>query len=75
MRILLQDNSTGKYFQGPDKWTQNPQRAVDFRFIDRALNYVETWGLREVQLAFAFDDPPSVTSVPLENTVLRYSAV
>jgi hypothetical protein len=75
MRILLQDNRSGHYFQGPDKWTPNPARGVDFRFIDRALNYIETWGLKDVRLAFAFDDPPSVTAVPLEKTALQFSAV
>lgn len=75
MRILLQDNATGQYFQGLDKWTRNPERGVDFRFIDRALNYIETWGLKNVQIAFAFDDPPSVTTVPLEKTALCFSAV
>jgi hypothetical protein len=75
MRILLRHIGTGMYFQGPDKWTCDPVRACDFHFIDRALSYIETWELKSVELAFAFDDPPSVTAVPLERTSLQYSAV
>jgi hypothetical protein len=74
MKTLLRHTKTGLFFQGPDKWTDNPDRAYDFRFIDRALQYVEAWELKEVELAFAFDDPQSVTTVSLEKTVLRYAA-
>lgn len=74
MRILLRHVRSGLFLIGPDKWTGDPQQAFDFKFIDRALSYTETWGLKEVELAFAFDDPPSVTSVSLEKTAVRYSA-
>ncbi len=75
MRTLLRHTRTGLYFQGPDKWTDKPERACDFRFNDRALQYVETWGLGEVELAFAFDDPQTVTTLPLEKTSQWQAAV
>jgi len=74
MKTLLRHIGTGKYFQGPDKWTSDARSAYDFRFIDRALRYVQTWEMKEVELAFAFDDPESVTTVPLERTELQYAA-
>jgi hypothetical protein len=74
MRTLLRHIGTGLYFQGPDKWTHSLEQAYDFRFIDRAVQYVETWELKEVELAFAFEDPPGVRTVPLDKTNPHYAA-
>jgi len=72
MKTLLRKIPTGLYFQGPDQWTTNPIDARDFQSIDRALEFVRTWKLQEVELAFAFGDQ-QVTAVPLEKTALPYS--
>jgi hypothetical protein len=74
MRTLLRNTTTGLYLQGDGKWTDNPESALDFRFIDRALSYVNTWKLRQMEVAFAFEDLPEITSVPLERVSLRFSA-
>ena len=74
MRILLRHTRTGLYFEGPSRWTKDVEQAYDFRFIDHALQYAETWQLKGVELAFAFDDPACVTVVPLEHTTLRRAA-
>ncbi len=74
MRTLLRHTGTGLYFQGLDKWTSDPDRAYDFRFIDRAVEFVDTWTLTEVELAFAFDDPQTITTVPLDRTAYRQAA-
>jgi hypothetical protein len=60
---LLRDTRTGLYFQAAEKWTDKPSRACDFHFIDRALPFVETWGLQDVELVFGFKEPDSVTTV------------
>ena len=73
MRTLLRNTVTGLYFQGPDLWTSDPTAARDFKMIDRALNFVETWSLRDMELAFAFRDFNHVTGVPFEKIALRYS--
>jgi hypothetical protein len=73
MRTLLRNTATGLFFQGPDKWTSDPVEALDFKMIDRALNFVETWSLRDMELAFAFKNRRQVTAVPLEKMALRYS--
>jgi hypothetical protein len=74
MKTLLRHTRTGLYFQGPDKWTSNPQSAYDFRFVDRALQYVEIWELKQVELAFSFEDPHSVTMVSCDKTALHFVA-
>ena len=73
MRTLLRKIPTGLFFQGPDKWTSNPVEALNFKSIDRALEFVQTWQMKEVELAFAFNDAASITLVPLEKMATTYS--
>lgn len=73
MRTLLRNTATGLYFEGPDKWTSDPARALDFKMIDRAIDFIETWRLRDMELAFAFRDYHHVTGVPLERIAVKYS--
>jgi hypothetical protein len=72
MTTLLRKTDSGLYNQGPDKWTKDPVRALDFRFIDLALRYAKTWSLRDVELAFMFDNPNEVTGMPLERAAMAY---
>ncbi len=73
MRTLLRNTATGLYFQGPDKWTSDPAQALDFKMIDRAIQFIETWSLRDMELAFAFRGYNQVTGVPIEKISLKYS--
>jgi hypothetical protein len=73
MRTLLRNTTTGLYFQGPDKWTSDPAEALDFKMIDRAINFIETWSLKDMELAFGFRDAQNVTAVPPEKIALGYS--
>ena len=73
MRTLLRNTATGLYFEGPDKWTSDPACALDFKMIDRAIDFIETWRLRDMELAFAFRDYHYVTGVPLERIAVKYS--
>ena len=36
MRVLLQNSETKLYFAGPNEWTEDSTKAVDFEHIDRA---------------------------------------
>jgi hypothetical protein len=72
MKTLLRRVESGLYFQGPDRWTGDPRKALNFKSIDRALQFVEQWALKNVELAFAFEED-AVTGVPLEKIGLRYS--
>jgi len=73
MRTLLRKVSTGLYFQGPDRWTEDPTEAHNFKMIDRALDFIHKWNLDDMELAFAFDDPEDITRVPIDKMELRYS--
>jgi len=72
MRTLLRRVSSGMYFQAADQWTPDPDQAHNFRSIDRALEFVRTWKLRGVELAFAFQNSDSVTTAPVEETSPDY---
>ena len=69
----MRNTATGLYFQGPDKWTSDPGQALDFKMIDRALDFIDTWRLKDMELAFAFRGARHVTAVPVEKIALRYS--
>jgi hypothetical protein len=73
MKTLLRKIPSGLYFQGPDQWTSNPSEGFNFKSIDRALQFIETWRLTDVELAFAFSRPNTVTRVPLDRMATRYS--
>ena len=73
MRTLLRNTATGLYFQGPDRWTSDPAQARDFKMIDRALDFIDTFRLKDMELAFAFRGARHVTAVPVEKIALRYS--
>ena len=73
MRTLLRNTATGLYFQGPDMWTSDPKQALDFKLIDRALSFIETWRLKDMELAFAFRKYNHVTGVPVERIGLKFS--
>jgi hypothetical protein len=47
--------------------------ALDFKMIDRAINFIQTWSLKDMELAFAFRGANNVTAVPPEKIALHYS--
>jgi len=69
MKTLLRNVATGLYFQGPDKWTGDAADARDFKAIDRAIDFIRTWKLDGVELAFAFRGTNQVTFVRVEEIV------
>ena len=73
MRTVLRKVHNGLYFQGPDQWTNNPAQAFDFKLIDRALQFVEKWELKDVEVAFCFKDQHCVTGVSREKIGMGYS--
>ncbi len=73
MRTLLRKIPTGLFFQGPDRWTRNPAEAFNFKSIDRAVEFVQKWNLKEVELAFGFKGSRSVTKVPMERITVGFA--
>lgn len=74
MRTLLRHTETGLYFQGPEKWTANPDVGYDFRFVERARQFVQVWQLEQVEVAFVFEDPQSISTLSLERGQLKHAA-
>ena len=74
MRTLLRHTETGLFFQGPDKWTCNTDIAYDFRFAERARQFVRTWELQNVEVSFVFEDWQSVSNLPLNTAELSAAA-
>jgi hypothetical protein len=73
MRTILRKSKLQLFFQGPDKWTSDPQRAFNFKSIDRALRFIEQWRLKDVEVAFAFRDRKDVTRVPMDKVTVGYA--
>ena len=73
MKTLLRRISNGLFFEGPDKWTDNAAQGLNFRSIDRALGFINTYKLQDVELAFTFDDSETVTCAPLEKIAVPFS--
>jgi hypothetical protein len=73
VKTLLRRVSTGLYFQGPDKWTDDPAHAHNFKVIDRALEFIDRWKMKDVELAFAFNDFGQVKRVPIEKASAGYT--
>jgi len=73
MRTLLRKASSGLFFQGPDHWTNNPDAGLNFKSIDRALEFVRTYKLEGVEVAFAFRNSSAVTTAPVEKLELKYT--
>jgi hypothetical protein len=75
MKILIRHKQSGLFAQGPDKWTDDPERAVDFRFLDRAITYVQIWRLQEAEVAFVYEnDLSQVIPISMEKAALRCTA-
>ncbi len=74
MKILLRNKASGLYFEAPGVWTDRLEWALDFRFVDRALNYAESWALADVEIAFFWDDPLTVELMPLDRAALQCAA-
>ena len=74
MRTLLRHTATGLYFQGPEKWTPSTEIAYDFRFIERAKDFVKVWQLEDVEVVFAFDDTQSVSTSSWDQVQLSSAA-
>jgi hypothetical protein len=73
MRTLLQNCSSGLYFEGPDQWTTNPDKAFNFKSIDHALEFINKWKLKSVEVVFAFRGGHHVQRVPKEKLLARYA--
>jgi hypothetical protein len=69
MRTLLRSAQTGLYVQSAQDWTGQPEEALDFKTMSRAIRFAEQSGFTKMELAFVSDHRPCPEPVSLE--VLR----
>lgn len=65
MRTFLRDIESGLYFSRHGKWTPDPQTALDFRLVKRAIKHAEKIGLRGVELVVGSTGAPHLTALPV----------
>lgn len=73
VKTVLRRQSNGLYFGAPDHWVRNPRRARNFKSIDRALAFIQQWGLKGVEVAFTFENGEAFTGLPPEKLRMQYS--
>jgi hypothetical protein len=57
MRVLLQNAETKLYFAGPNEWTEDTAKAVDFEHVDRASQVYATENLAYAEIVLRPDLP------------------
>jgi len=66
MRTLLRHALTGQYYQSLGKWTADPEKAHDFKFVAKAMNYARKTKCPNMEINLSFDTPQQAASVRLE---------
>lgn len=56
---------SGLYFSRHGKWTPDPERALDFKLVNRAVRHAERIGLRGVELVVGSAGAPHLTALPV----------
>jgi len=57
MKIILRDTETGRFYAGPEKWTEDDTEAFDFQETNLALDTVQEAKLRRIEVLMRFDNP------------------
>jgi hypothetical protein len=57
MKVLLRNIVTGQYYQGPARWTPDPQAAEDLKQASRAVQFIFDSHLEDVEVVLSYDDP------------------
>ncbi len=65
MRAFLRDIQSGLYFSRHGNWTPDPERARDFKVVNRAIKHAERSGLRGVELVVGSAGVPDLTALPV----------
>lgn len=63
MRILLQNTETKLYFAGPNEWTEDTSKAINFEHIDRASQMYNTENLAYAEIVLKPDLPVDLNEV------------
>ena len=63
MKVLLRNTRTGKFYAGPENWTEQQSEATGFEGPDRALDVVSEAKLQSMEVVIHFEE--SSFDIPL----------
>jgi hypothetical protein len=64
MKVFLRHTQTGLFYAGPDQWTQEHSRAVEFEGPNFALDRVHQSNLDAMEIIIHFEE--SAFDIPLK---------
>ena len=56
MRVLLRQIDMQLYYAGPNEWTSDARRAVDFGSVDAAMKTSHQAGLKRMEVVLSYND-------------------
>ena len=68
MKVVLRNRTTDLYFIGPNMWTNDPAKALDFRRPDGALKLVKETALADLELIVFFRNARQGLRLPVGST-------
>ena len=63
MRVLLQNSETKLYFAGPNEWTEDSAKALNFEHIDRATEVYANENLTYAEIVLDPEPPDQAQAV------------
>ncbi|MDB6016267.1 MAG: hypothetical protein JWR19_756 [Pedosphaera sp.] len=68
MKILLQQTGTALYFKTLESWTSNSNQAFDFRYAQRARNFIREQHLSDVNVVMVLREglPDNIVPLPFQ---------
>jgi len=66
MKVILRNVSTDLYFLGPNMWTNDPGKALDFGRTDRAVELARGTGIGSLELILSFRGIPQEIHLALD---------
>jgi len=72
IRVVLQDTSTGLFYQGEGKWGPNAEKAYDFKAGHAAVDFCLKREIAAGQITLCFEDPQY--NVRLKVSQMRWRA-
>ena len=65
MRVLLRDARTGLYFQQPEQWTAEAEKAQAFKHSAEAMNTAREHQVLHAEVVLAFDESAYTVALPV----------
>jgi hypothetical protein len=65
MRVLLRDAKTGLYFQEPQGWTAETEKAQAFKHSAEAMDLAREHNVTDAEVILAFEESRYTVALPL----------